>query len=140
MTIQEIDMEIRRLTELRRRKEEELQNKEYTGKLYRNTNGSIGKIEGSYHQNGKTIFIGQSLWFDDEADCITNEEEHFTHDELEIITEGQFLATLNGWTKRLAASFGIKESREKSEPNESKEECEAPSLEVDSPLLEDLER
>lgn len=112
ITIQEIDAEIKRLKTLKDQKEkEELpEHKEYIGKLYKHTDGSIGKIFDVYFKDGKVRFKGQNLWFDDEDYSIINEEDIFDFCDFEVITPDVFRSIYNNWTRRIILTYGIEVS------------------------------
>lgn len=112
ITIQEIDAEIKRLKALKDQKEKEAlpEHKEYISKLYKHTDGSIGKIIDVYFKDGKVRFKGQNLWFDDEDYSIINEEDIFDFCDFDVITPEKFRSVYNDWTKQIILSYGIKES------------------------------
>lgn len=109
ITIQEIDIEIKRLKALKEEmeKKELPEYKQYVGKLYKHVDGSIGKITDAQFKEGKVRFKGQNLWFDDEYYSITNEEDGFDFCEFEIITEDVFKSIFDSWTKKIILSYGI---------------------------------
>lgn len=112
ITIKEIDTEIKRLKELKEQKEKEAlpEYKQYVGKLYRHTDGSIGKIIDAQFKDGKIKFKGKNLWFDDDYYSITNEEDIFELCDFSIITPAQFRSVYDNWTKQIILSYGIKET------------------------------
>lgn len=112
MTIQEIDTEIKRLKGLKEQKEKEAlpEHKQYIGKLYKHTDGSIGKIIDVYFKDGEVRFKGQNLWFDDEYYSISNDEDGFDLSDFEVITPDIFRSIFNDWTKRIILSYGIEVS------------------------------
>lgn len=109
ITIQEIDVEIKRLKALKDQKEKETlpEHKKYIGKLYKHTDGSIGKIIDVYFKDGKVRFKGQNLWFDDEDYSIINEEDEFKLCDFELITSDIFRSIYDNWMKRIILSYGI---------------------------------
>lgn len=112
ITIKEIDAEIKRLKALKEQKEKETlpEYKQYVGKLYRHTDGSIGKIIDAHFKDGKIKFKGKNLWFDDDYYSITNEEDIFELCDFNIITPEKFRSIYDNWTKQIILSYGIKES------------------------------
>lgn len=112
ITIEEIDTEIKRLKELKEQKKKETlpEYKQYVGKLYRHTDGSIGKIIDAQFKDEKIKFKGQNLWFDDEYCSITNEEDILELCDFSVITPEKFRSVFNNWTKQIILSYGIEES------------------------------
>lgn len=113
ITISEIDKEIERLKELRNQKEKEQLSdlKQYVGKFYRSGNDdSIGKIyKVDYNNSAQNYGVLRShcLWFDDEEFSITCDDDGLTPDNIEVISDQEFVAVLNGWVSRIIKYYGI---------------------------------
>lgn len=113
ITISEIDKEIERLKQLRNQKEKEQLSdlNKYIGKFYRGGNdGSIGKIyKVDYSNSAKYYGILRShcLWFDDEEFAIASDDDRLTLENIEIISEQEFITTLNEWVGRIIKFYGI---------------------------------
>lgn len=114
ITISEIDKEIERLQQLKDQKEKEqlLDLNKYIGKFYRSGNdGSIGKIyKVDYSSSAKDYGILRShcLWFDDEEFSIASDDDGLSLDNIEMISEQEFITILNGWVSRIINFYGIK--------------------------------
>lgn len=113
ITISEIDKEIERLKELRSQKEKEQSSdlKQYVGKFYRSGNDdSIGKIyKVDYNNSAQNYGVLRShcLWFDDEEFSITCDDDELIPDNIEVISDQEFVAVLNGWVSRIIKYYGI---------------------------------
>lgn len=113
ITISEIDKEIERLKELRNQKEKEQLSdfNKYVGKFYRSGNdGSIGKIYKVDYSNPKQsygVLRSHCLWFDDEDFSISSDDDGLTLDNIEIISEQEFVEILNEWVSRITKFYGV---------------------------------
>lgn len=113
ITISEIDKEIERLKQLRNQKEKEQLSdlNKYVGKFYRRGNdGSIGKIYKVDYSNSTQIYgilRSRCLWFDDEELSITSDDDGLSLDDIEVISEQEFVTILNGWVIRIIKLYGI---------------------------------
>lgn len=113
ITISEIDKEIERLKELRNQKEKEQLSdfNKYVWKFYRSGNdGSIGKIYKVDYSNPKQsygVLRSHCLWFDDEEFSISSDDDGLTLDNIEIISEQEFVEILNEWVSRIIKFYGV---------------------------------
>lgn len=113
ITISEIDKEIERLKDLRNQKEKEQLSdlKQYVGKFYRNGKdnsiGKIYKVDYSNHAQSYGVLRSHCLWFDDEEFSIAGDDDGLTLDNIEVISEQEFVAILNGWVSGIIKYYGI---------------------------------
>lgn len=113
ITISEIEKEIERLQQLKNQKQKEQLSdlNKYIGKFYRGGNdGSIGKIyKVDYSNSAKDYGILRShcLWFDDEEFAIVSDDDGLSLENIEIISEQEFVTILSEWVNRIIIFYGI---------------------------------
>lgn len=108
MTIEEIDLEISKLKEMRAEKKRELlkDQTQYIGKFYKDTNsGCIGRIQDICEEDGNIVCNEITLHGDS---LYTEDNVIYCLDQVDIISESEILHILNEWMDNIKSFIELK--------------------------------